>query len=557
MKPENLLVAGDVKGVSADHAPEKLIVKLADFGLARETRSQPPFTDYVSTRWYRAPEVLLRAPKYCAPIDLWAMGAIMAELYTLRPLFPGQSEPDELYKICSVLGPPTLSTWKEGIKLSQSMNFKFPAFAQTDIHTLIPNAGKHAIDLMQKMLYYDPEKRPTAAQSLQHSYFQGGRGHGHGTHSHAPVSLPKVGKSHHSHGHHHHRSSHPHRHATKPTQSMSPKAGEAAAMQGRAPVHPPHPPSLPSHTSHPTVSTGAELALPSLVKHPHQNPHPHGHALLKHHSNSLSHNRRLSQSRVSKPIRVHSHLSGNSSNDKYVHGSHMFHQHTSAARRASKRANSRSRSYLRDTGSGSVHSRQSSASPPRQPVSARNGSHVKAATHSSKSHRKPFGSAPSSEQKKGKFSSNASSATNRHNLNNLNINSLEHDLAREPPIETHKDSLPTLSGIGAKLNRRKYPGSYHHSLQAQGQSGMENSNTSNVRAAHGAAEAAAGNKFRFGKYRHSVSVNAGGQHAHAHAHVHVHGAKRAHQPMLGSASNKVTGNRGNRFRRAGGNFLAT
>lgn len=61
----------------------------ADFGLARETRSRPPYTDYVSTRWYRAPEVLLRSQYYSKAIDLFAMGAIMAELYTLRPLFPG------------------------------------------------------------------------------------------------------------------------------------------------------------------------------------------------------------------------------------------------------------------------------------------------------------------------------------------------------------------------------------------------------------------------------------------------------------------------------------
>lgn len=61
----------------------------ADFGLAREIRSRPPYTDYVSTRWYRAPEVLLRSPYYGKSIDLFAMGAIMAELYTLRPLFPG------------------------------------------------------------------------------------------------------------------------------------------------------------------------------------------------------------------------------------------------------------------------------------------------------------------------------------------------------------------------------------------------------------------------------------------------------------------------------------
>ena len=68
------------------------VVKIADFGLAREIRSRPPYTDYVSTRWYRAPEVLLRSQYYSAPIDMFAMGAIMAELYTLRPLFPGSSE---------------------------------------------------------------------------------------------------------------------------------------------------------------------------------------------------------------------------------------------------------------------------------------------------------------------------------------------------------------------------------------------------------------------------------------------------------------------------------
>jgi len=77
MKPENLLITNDG------------IVKLADFGLAREIRSRPPFTDYVSTRWYRAPEVLLRSLNYNSPIDVWACGAIMAELYTFRPLFSG------------------------------------------------------------------------------------------------------------------------------------------------------------------------------------------------------------------------------------------------------------------------------------------------------------------------------------------------------------------------------------------------------------------------------------------------------------------------------------
>ena len=80
IKPENLLCNG------AEN------VKIADFGLAREIRSRPPYTDYVSTRWYRAPEVLLRSTNYSSPIDIWACGAIIAELYSLKPLFPGSSE---------------------------------------------------------------------------------------------------------------------------------------------------------------------------------------------------------------------------------------------------------------------------------------------------------------------------------------------------------------------------------------------------------------------------------------------------------------------------------
>jgi serine/threonine protein kinase len=83
------------------------LIKIADFGLAREIRSRPPFTDYVSTRWYRAPEILLRSISYNSPIDIWALGCIMAELYMLRPLFPGTSELDQIFKILTILGTPT------------------------------------------------------------------------------------------------------------------------------------------------------------------------------------------------------------------------------------------------------------------------------------------------------------------------------------------------------------------------------------------------------------------------------------------------------------------
>ncbi|KAG5197340.1 serine/threonine-protein kinase MAK isoform X4 [Ovis aries] len=163
MKPENLLCMG----------PE--LVKIADFGLARELRSQPPYTDYVSTRWYRAPEVLLRSSAYSSPIDVWAVGSIMAELYTLRPLFPGTSEVDEIFKICQVLGTPKKSDWPEGYQLASSMNFRFPQCVPINLKTLIPNASNEAIQLMTEMLNWDPKKRPTASQALKHPYFQVGQ----------------------------------------------------------------------------------------------------------------------------------------------------------------------------------------------------------------------------------------------------------------------------------------------------------------------------------------------------------------------------------------------
>ncbi|NXI41056.1 MAK kinase, partial [Galbula dea] len=163
MKPENLLCIG----------PE--LVKIADFGLARELRSQPPYTDYVSTRWYRAPEVLLRSSIYSSPIDMWAVGSIMAELYTLRPLFPGTSEVDEIFKICQVLGTPKKSDWPEGYHLASAMNFRFPQCVPISLKTLIPNASTEAIQLMSDMLNWNPKKRPTASQALKYPYFQVGQ----------------------------------------------------------------------------------------------------------------------------------------------------------------------------------------------------------------------------------------------------------------------------------------------------------------------------------------------------------------------------------------------
>lgn len=149
MKPENLLVTTtglyDYRPVSPNAPPNApserdvvVIVKLADFGLARETNSKPPYTEYVSTRWYRAPEVLLKSKDYSNPVDMWALGTIMAELVNLRPLFPGQGEIDQVARICELLGDPVGNygldrrgkpagggQWPRGVEMARRVGFAF------------------------------------------------------------------------------------------------------------------------------------------------------------------------------------------------------------------------------------------------------------------------------------------------------------------------------------------------------------------------------------------------------------------------------------------------
>jgi male germ cell-associated kinase len=103
---------------------------------------------------------------------MWAMGAIMSELLTLRPLFPGSSEADEIYKICSVIGSPTESIWAEGLELASVINYQFPQVAGVHLSVLMPSASDDAIDLITSLCSWDPCKRPTASEALQHPFFQ-------------------------------------------------------------------------------------------------------------------------------------------------------------------------------------------------------------------------------------------------------------------------------------------------------------------------------------------------------------------------------------------------
>ncbi|XP_019188617.1 PREDICTED: serine/threonine-protein kinase MHK isoform X2 [Ipomoea nil] len=161
LKPENILVTND-------------IMKIADFGLAREVSSMPPFTDYVSTRWYRAPEVLLQSSLYTPAIDMWAVGAILAELFTLCPIFPGESEMDQLYKICCVLGTPDWNAFPEARNISRLIDISYLHIMPVNLSDMIPNASLEAIDLIEQLCSWDPLRRPTADQCLQHPFFHAG-----------------------------------------------------------------------------------------------------------------------------------------------------------------------------------------------------------------------------------------------------------------------------------------------------------------------------------------------------------------------------------------------
>ena len=159
MKPENLLLTRNK-------------LKIADFGLAREIRSVPPYTEYVSTRYYRAPECILKSTNYNTPIDIWALGCIMAEMYTHpQPLFCGANEKEVLFRICSVLGTPTHDVWNDGIRQANIVGIKFPTCPGNDLEKIIPEASSEAIDMIKSMIKWDPNKRATAKNLLNHPFF--------------------------------------------------------------------------------------------------------------------------------------------------------------------------------------------------------------------------------------------------------------------------------------------------------------------------------------------------------------------------------------------------
>ena len=168
LKPSNLLILSDST------------IKLCDFGLSRVIETDHPseempeseLTDYIATRWYRAPEILFGSTKYSYGIDLWAAGCILAELVSGRPLFPGASTMDQLERVISLTGPPN----------QEEINSMESSFAQTMLSNLsysrprlvleekLAGASPEAIDLIKQLCQFNPNNRPSAAKCLEHPY---------------------------------------------------------------------------------------------------------------------------------------------------------------------------------------------------------------------------------------------------------------------------------------------------------------------------------------------------------------------------------------------------
>ena len=164
LKPSNVLINSDVN------------IKLCDFGLARSLTkgkdgASPILTDYVATRWYRAPEILLGSTKYSKQADMWSVGCILGELLCGKPLFPGTSTLNQLGKILEITGKPS----KEDISsiqsdLASTMLESIPVIDGKSLKNLFQNTTSTEMDMLKGFLKFNPNSRYTVEQALEHPY---------------------------------------------------------------------------------------------------------------------------------------------------------------------------------------------------------------------------------------------------------------------------------------------------------------------------------------------------------------------------------------------------
>jgi serine/threonine protein kinase len=168
LKPRNLLVNSNCD------------LKICDFGLARFDEGRrndgPVISDYVATRWYRAPEVILRN-SYSKAVDIWSVGCILAELIGRKPLFPGRDSFHQMNLIVSVIGTPPPAAYQKGGRGRRDQDAhdfmrNLPRKAKVPFTQLYPHANPLACDLLEKMLTFDPDQRITVEQALHHRYLE-------------------------------------------------------------------------------------------------------------------------------------------------------------------------------------------------------------------------------------------------------------------------------------------------------------------------------------------------------------------------------------------------
>jgi serine/threonine protein kinase len=163
LKPSNLLLNGNCD------------LKICDFGLARGVKEEVDYelTEYVVTRWYRAPEVMCSCQEYDHKIDVWSTGCILAELHGRKPLFPGDDYIKQMNLIFSVLGTPSKSDMKF-ISNEKALEYIKSLKKQPKIpfNKIYKDANPLALDLLDKMLIFNPHERITVDEALAHPYFK-------------------------------------------------------------------------------------------------------------------------------------------------------------------------------------------------------------------------------------------------------------------------------------------------------------------------------------------------------------------------------------------------
>ncbi|RHY28388.1 hypothetical protein DYB32_006009 [Aphanomyces invadans] len=179
LKPKHLLIDTD--------SPDELDnaeLRISDFALVRATGiPRRTYTMEVVTLWYRPPEILMGVRSYSPAVDIWSIGCIFAEMAQGKPLFTGISEIDQLFQIFSKLSTPTRDTWPEFTTLP-NYGFDFPNWKRRPWARLFPNISDLGLDLLSKLLTYNPDERISAESALRHPYFSG---------SHAfPTLLPSI-----------------------------------------------------------------------------------------------------------------------------------------------------------------------------------------------------------------------------------------------------------------------------------------------------------------------------------------------------------------------------